>query len=75
MTELNLDLVRQMDVFMESGRFASYEELLTHALESLRRQEELKAVMEGMNDIADGHHYSIEEVDYELREKYQIEPE
>lgn len=58
---------------MASGEYNSEDEVLLEAMRSLREKKQtLSAICEGLADEQGGHVYSLEDVDAEMRDKYQI---
>lgn len=74
MVSLNPDLERQLDAFVENGICTSREDVISKALAAFRRErEEIAAIQEGLDDIEAGRHFSLEEVDHQMRDQYGIE--
>jgi predicted transcriptional regulator len=58
---------------LASGEYGSEDDVLLEAMRSLReRNETIAAIREGLADTEAGRVFPLEEVDAEMREKYQI---
>jgi predicted transcriptional regulator len=56
---------------MASGRYTTEDELLREAMTALqRRNEEIAAIQEGIDDMNEGRHQPFEEVDREIRQRF-----
>jgi Arc/MetJ-type ribon-helix-helix transcriptional regulator len=56
---------------MASGRYTTEDELLREAMTALqRRNEEIAAIQEGIDDMNEGRHQPFDEVDQEIRQQF-----
>ena len=70
------DVQQQLNLLLETGRYASEEEILRAALLALEEQNaDLVAIQSGIDDMENGRYRSFADFDAEFRERNQIENE
>jgi antitoxin ParD1/3/4 len=69
------DLEQKIADYLGSGQYASMEEVLREAFAALDRQEaDLAAIRAGLEDVEAGRYRPLEEIDAEIRKKYNFQP-
>ncbi len=70
---LPADLTSSIQALLATGRYASEEDVLRHALRSLQqREDDLAAIREGLADMEAGRTRTVEEFDREFRQRHGI---
>jgi len=70
--QLTPELTAAIQTFLVGGRYKDEEEVLREALAELRHRENVAAIQKGVDDMEAGRFLTLDEVDAEMRAKYDI---
>lgn len=70
--QLTPELTATIQGFLVSGRYKDETEVLCRALAALRHSENVAAIQEGVDDMEAGRYLTLDEIDAEMRAKYDM---